>query len=110
MPCPDSNAEIFCEKIPADRAKRAATGNSKEHFRNGSWDELGLGMNKGTLALLINSRSQNWLPQRWKARFEAVCGGRPVVLLPNAGLDPAEVHYAAVWKPAPGDLAAFPNL
>jgi glyoxylate/hydroxypyruvate reductase A len=67
-------------------------------------------MNKGTLALLINSRSQNWLPERWKARFEAVCGGRRVVLLPNAGLDPAEVHYAAVWKPAPGDLAAFPNL
>ena len=24
--------------------------------------------------------------------------------------DPAEVHYAAVWKPAPGELAAFPNL
>ena len=24
--------------------------------------------------------------------------------------DPAEVHYAAVWKPKPGDLAGFPNL
>ena len=23
---------------------------------------------------------------------------------------PADVHYAAVWKPVPGELAAFPNL
>ncbi len=27
-----------------------------------------------------------------------------------AKLTPAEVHYAAVWKPAPGELAGFPNL
>ncbi len=67
-------------------------------------------MTKGALALLINSRSQNWLPERWKARFEALCGDRPVVLLPDAGLDPAEVHYAAVWKPVPGDLSAFKKL
>ncbi|WGD51756.1 glyoxylate/hydroxypyruvate reductase A [Bradyrhizobium sp. CB1650] len=67
-------------------------------------------MSKGTLAVLINSTSQNWLPARWKTRFEAVCGGRRVALLPDTGLDPAEVHYAAVWKPAPGELAAFPNL
>ncbi|OAF18979.1 2-hydroxyacid dehydrogenase [Bradyrhizobium neotropicale] len=67
-------------------------------------------MTKGTLAVLINSTQQNWLPARWKTRFEAVCGGRRVVLLPDAGLDPAEVHYAAVWKPAPGELAAFVNL
>ena len=32
------------------------------------------------------------------------------MLLPDAAFDPAEVHYAAVWKPAPGELAAFPNL
>ncbi len=67
-------------------------------------------MSKGTLAVLINSTQQNWLPERWKARFDAVCGGRGVVLLPDAGLDPAEVHYAAVWKPVPGDLRSFPNL
>ncbi|MCK1744532.1 glyoxylate/hydroxypyruvate reductase A [Bradyrhizobium sp. 139] len=67
-------------------------------------------MTKGTLAVLINSTQQNWLPERWKARFDAVCGGRRVVLLPDAGLDPAEVHYAAVWKPVPGDLGSFPNL
>ncbi|MCP3473697.1 glyoxylate/hydroxypyruvate reductase A [Bradyrhizobium sp. CCGUVB1N3] len=67
-------------------------------------------MTKGALALLINSRQQNWLPERWKARFEAVCGDRRVVLLPDPDLDPAEVHYAAVWKPVPGTLGAFPNL
>jgi glyoxylate/hydroxypyruvate reductase len=33
-----------------------------------------------------------------------------VVLLPDAAFDPAAVHYAAVWKPAQGELAAFPNL
>lgn len=67
-------------------------------------------MSMGTLAVLINSTQQNWLPERWKARFEAVGGGRRVVLLPDASLDPAEVHYATVWKPEPGALAAFPNL
>src|SRR5215468_7594546 len=67
-------------------------------------------MDKGTLAVLINSSSQNWSPARWKARFEAVCGDRRVALLPDAGLDPAEVHYAAVWKPVPGALAAFSKL
>ena len=30
--------------------------------------------------------------------------------MPDAACDPAEIHYAAVWKPAPGELAAFPNL
>ena len=67
-------------------------------------------MTKGTLAVLINSTQQNWLPERWKARFDAVCGGRRVVLLPDSALDPAEVHYATVWKPVPGALGAFPNL
>jgi glyoxylate/hydroxypyruvate reductase A len=33
-----------------------------------------------------------------------------VLLLPDPHLDPAEVRYAAVWKPRPGELAAFPNL
>jgi glyoxylate/hydroxypyruvate reductase A len=33
-----------------------------------------------------------------------------VLQLPDAAFDPAEIHYAAVWKPAPGELAAFPNL
>ena len=67
-------------------------------------------MNKGALALLINGGTENWSPQRWKSRFDDVCGDRRVLLLPDAAFDPADVHYAAVWKPAPGELAAFPNL
>ncbi|WP_024507334.1 glyoxylate/hydroxypyruvate reductase A [Bradyrhizobium sp. ARR65] len=67
-------------------------------------------MTKGALALLIHGGTDNWSPERWKARFEQVCGDRRVVLLPATGCDPAEVHYAAVWKPVPGELAALPNL
>ena len=67
-------------------------------------------MNKGALALLIHGGTENWSPERWKSRFDEVCKDRRVWLLPDAACDPAEVHYAAVWKPAPGELAAFPNL
>src|SRR5450432_383124 len=67
-------------------------------------------MNNGALALLIHGGTENWSPQRWKRRFDDACADRPVALLPDAGFDPAEVHYAAVWKPTPGELAAFPNL
>ena len=67
-------------------------------------------MNKGALALLINGGTENWSPERWKGRFDDVCRDRRVLLLPDAAFDPAEIHYAAVWKPAPGELAAFPNL
>ncbi|SDT42569.1 2-hydroxyacid dehydrogenase [Bradyrhizobium canariense] len=67
-------------------------------------------MNKGTLALLIHGATENWSPARWKSRFDQVCPDRRVLLLPDSGFDPAEVHYAAVWKPSPGELAAFPNL
>src|ERR1700716_3522499 len=67
-------------------------------------------MNKGALALLVHGGTENWSPQRWKNRFDDVCEGRRVLQWPDAGFDPAEVHYAAVWKPHPGELAAFPNL
>jgi glyoxylate/hydroxypyruvate reductase A len=67
-------------------------------------------MNKGALALLVHGGTENWSPERWKGRFTEVCGDRRVLLLPDATFDPAEVHYAAVWKPTPGALAAFPNL
>jgi glyoxylate/hydroxypyruvate reductase A len=67
-------------------------------------------MDKGALALLIHGGTENWSPVRWKLRFDEVCGDRPVRLLPEGQGDPADVHYAAVWKPAPGELAAFPNL
>jgi glyoxylate/hydroxypyruvate reductase len=67
-------------------------------------------MGKGALALLIHGGTDNWSPERWNARFNEVCRDRRVLQLTDASFDPAEVHYAAVWKPAPGELAAFPNL
>jgi glyoxylate/hydroxypyruvate reductase A len=67
-------------------------------------------MNKAALALLVHGGTENWSPERWKDRFNEVCKDRRVLLLPNAAFDPAEIHYAAVWKPVPGELAAFPNL
>ncbi len=67
-------------------------------------------MIKGTLALLIHGGTENWSPERWKCRFDEVCADRPVWLLGAGKGDPADVHYAAVWKPSPGELAGFPNL
>jgi glyoxylate/hydroxypyruvate reductase len=67
-------------------------------------------MNKGALALLVHGGTENWSLQRWKSRFDEVCPDRRVFQLPDAAFDAAEIHYAAVWKPAPGELAAFPNL
>ena len=56
-------------------------------------------MTKGALALLITGGTENWSPPRWRERFTAVCPDRPVALLPADKIDPAAVHYAAVWKP-----------
>jgi glyoxylate/hydroxypyruvate reductase len=67
-------------------------------------------MKKGALAILVHGGTENWSPARWKGRFDEVCSDRSVLLLPAENFDPAEVHYAAVWKPKPGELAAFPNL
>jgi glyoxylate/hydroxypyruvate reductase A len=67
-------------------------------------------MTKGTLALLITGGTENWSPARWRERFVRVCSDRPVALLPDDPAEPAAVRYAAVWKPQPGALAAFPNL
>jgi glyoxylate/hydroxypyruvate reductase A len=67
-------------------------------------------MNHGTLVLAIQGGSDNWSPQRWRARFNAACGGRDVVLLPDQAVEPDDVRYAAVWKPPVGALAAFRNL
>src|SRR5215471_9092183 len=67
-------------------------------------------MTKGALALLITGGTENWSPPRWRERFTAVCPDRPVALVPGDTVDPAAVRYAAVWKPKPGGLAAFPNL
>jgi glyoxylate/hydroxypyruvate reductase A len=67
-------------------------------------------MNKGALALIVHGGTENWSPERWQRRFIEVCPDRRVLPVPGSAFDPAEVHYAAVWKPAPGELAAFPNL
>jgi len=67
-------------------------------------------MSKGALALLIRGRTENWSGERWKARFDEVCRDQRVVAIPGETIDPAEVQYAAVWKPVPGELAVFPNL
>ena len=67
-------------------------------------------MTKGALAILVHGGTENWSPARWKARFDDVCRDRRVLLLPLPGFDPAQVHYAAVWTPRPGELAGFPNL
>lgn len=67
-------------------------------------------MNKGALALLIHGGTDNGSPERWKTRFDEVCRDRRVLPLPGARQEAAAVHYAAVWKPTPGELAGFPNL
>jgi glyoxylate/hydroxypyruvate reductase A len=67
-------------------------------------------MNKGALALLVRGGSANWSPERWKGRFLDACQDRQVALLPDDAIDPGEVAYAAVWKPAAGALSGFPNL
>ncbi len=67
-------------------------------------------MSKGALALLIHGGTDNWSPERWNTRFKEVCRDRRILQMPASDFDPAEVHYAAVWKPVPGELAGFPNL
>ncbi len=67
-------------------------------------------MSKGALALLISGGTENWAPARWRERFRKRCADRPVALIPDDTIDPAAVRYAAVWKPQPGALNAFPNL
>jgi glyoxylate/hydroxypyruvate reductase len=53
-------------------------------------------MNQGALALIVHGGTENWSPERWNSRFDAVCGDRRVVRWPDAGFDPADIHYAAV--------------
>ena len=67
-------------------------------------------MKKGALALLVRGGTDNWAASRWMKRFGDVCPDRSIVEMPDRSFDPNEVHYAAVWKPKPGELAAFRNL
>src|SRR5436305_1948649 len=110
-------------KVPGcfkdERVSRGPTANRKYFAQASGADKVVLPcrnreaktkMNNGALALLIRGGTDNWSPRRWKDRFDEVCNNRRVLLLPDAAFDPAEIHYAAVWKPGPGELAAFPNL
>src|SRR6202011_1633190 len=97
MPAADSQTELFCAEMRASGIIPSLL-------------EGKIAMNKATLALLIHGGTENWSPERWKRRFGEVCGDRPVWLLPDGNGDPADVHYAAVWKPGPRELAGFPNL
>ena len=65
---------------------------------------------KGALALLITGGTENWAATRWRERFTRACPDRAVALVPDDPIDPTSVRYAAVWKPRPGALGAFPNL
>ncbi len=67
-------------------------------------------MKQGALALIVQGGTANWSPERWKSRFDTACGGRRVVPWPDDSGDPADIQYAAVWKPAAGVLAALPHL
>src|ERR1700736_3957027 len=67
-------------------------------------------MNKGALALLVHGGTENWSPERWQNRFIEACSDRRVVLLPDMASDPAEIQYAAVWQPVPGERAPFKNI
>ena len=42
-------------------------------------------MKKGALALLVHGGTENWSPERWKRRFDEVCGDRRVVLVARCG-------------------------
>jgi len=67
-------------------------------------------MRKASLGLLIRGGTDNWSVERWKTQFERECPDRPVVVLPDPNTSASDIHYAAVWKPAPGQLTQYPNL
>jgi glyoxylate/hydroxypyruvate reductase A len=67
-------------------------------------------VSRGALAIVITGGTENWSAARWRERFARVCPDRPVALVPDDGIDPALVRYAAVWKPRPGILGGFANL
>ncbi len=67
-------------------------------------------MAKGALGLLITGGTDNWSPERWRERFLALCPARKIVMLPDASVAAADIHYVAVWKPKSGAVAALPNL
>lgn len=54
--------------------------------------------------------AEGWNPAPWLSAFQKHSGGSRKVVVAGQPYDPAEIHYAAVWKPKPGLLASLPNL
>lgn len=51
-----------------------------------------------------------WAVEDWERPLAKLAPGRRVVVAGRDDFDPAEVHYALVWKPPAGLLAGLPNL
>lgn len=60
------------------------------------------------MSLLVVIR--HWVVEPWLDRFRRLVPTGLRVLDARESYDPAEVEYAAVWRPDPGTLAALPNL
>ncbi len=60
------------------------------------------------MSLLVVIR--HWVVEPWLDRFRRLAPTGLRVLDARESYDPAEVEYAAVWRPDPGTLAALPNL
>jgi glyoxylate/hydroxypyruvate reductase len=58
------------------------------------------------LAIVISG----WQAESWRDAMVRLAPERDLRLYPDGLGDPADIHYALVWKPAPGVLATFPNL
>ncbi len=61
------------------------------------------------MILAVNSGGQDAVAD-WRAQFARVAPHLEVRWLDDADLRPEQVHYAFVWSPGPGRLAAMPNL
>ena len=59
--------------------------------------------------LLVNSGGEAALPE-WQALFAEAAPHLEVRWLDDPAVDVSRVHYAFVWQPTPGRLAALPNL
>ena len=60
----------------------------------------------GALLIAING----WEVAPWVAKFRARAPERDIRVWPDDIGNPADIHYAAAWKPPHGLLAGFPNL
>lgn len=61
------------------------------------------------MLLVVNSGGEDAVAD-WRAQFAGVAPHLEVRWLDDPGLRADQVHYAFVWNPGPGRLAAMPNL